>query len=181
MSIHPGVLGKYELQRQLGRGGMAEVWLAFDQRLQRHVAIKFLTPSLQYDSTFLARFLREARAVASLRHPNIVRVYDFETSVPERADAQAYMVMDYLDGPTLAEYLDTTSYARQFPSPGETVALFFAIGEAVDYAHQHGVLHRDIKPSNILLDRHHTTRTPIGEPILTILGLPNCSTPPMAL
>jgi eukaryotic-like serine/threonine-protein kinase len=171
MSIHPGLLGKYELQERLGQGGMAEVWKAFDQRLQRHVAIKFLRTSLQTDPTFITRFEREARAVASLRHPNIVQIYDFETSQPGVEDSLAYMVMDYIEGSTLADYLQATSHAQSFPSTAEIVSLMFSISEALDYAHQHGLLHRDIKPANILLDKRRTKRNPMGEPILSDFGI----------
>lgn len=171
MPIKPGRLGKYELRERLGEGGMAEVWKAFDARLQRYVAIKFLHSTLRADPTFVTRFVREAQAVASLRHPNIVQIYDFETSTPGEEDSLAYMVMDYIEGPTLADYLRETSHAQKFPSATELVSLFFSIGEAVDYAHQRGLLHRDIKPANILLDRRHTRRNPMGEPILTDFGI----------
>lgn len=123
MDIRTGLLGKYELQVRLGRGGMAEVWKAFDPRLQRYVAIKFLHTALQNDPTFVTRFLREARAVASLRHPNIVQIYDFESPAQESDDVAAYMVMDYIEGPTLADYLRDTSSAHEFPSATEMVSL----------------------------------------------------------
>lgn len=171
MSIHPGQLGKYELQERLGQGGMAEVWKAFDAGLQRYVAIKFLHTTWQADPTFLTRFVREAQAVASLRHPNIVQIYDFETAAPGTENPLAYMVMDYIQGPTLADYLRITSHVRKFPSAAEMVSLFFSISEAVDYAHQRGLLHRDIKPANILLDRSHTARNSMGEPMLTDFGI----------
>src|SRR5260370_33707462 len=76
--LPPQYLGKYELQQQLGRGGMAEVWKALDTQLQRYVAIKILHTNLQNDPDFIKRFLREARPVASLHHPNIVQIYDFQ-------------------------------------------------------------------------------------------------------
>ncbi|HLZ56676.1 MAG TPA: serine/threonine-protein kinase [Ktedonosporobacter sp.] len=169
MNIHPGSLGKYELQERLGLGNMAEVWKAFDTRLQRYVAIKFLNAQLQMDPSFRERFTREARAVASLRHPHIVRIYDFEA--PETEDAPIYMVMDYIEGPTLADYLRTTSHVHKFPADAEIVALFSALSSAVDYAHQQHLLHRDIKPANILLDQRNTEHTSIGEPVLTDFGI----------
>jgi len=167
MNIRPGLFGKYVLQERLGRGGMAEVWKAFDPRLQRYVAIKFLQAALRSDPTFVARFVREAQAVASLRHPNIVQIYDFEMPAQESEDVPAYMVMDYIEGPTLADYLRDTSSAHKFLSATEMVSLFLSISDAIDYAHQRGLLHRDIKPANILLDQRHTTRNPMGEPMLT--------------
>ena len=116
MHIDAGQLGKYELRERLGQGGMAEVWKAFDARLQRYVAIKFLHSMLRGDPTFISRFLREGQAVASLHHPNIVQIYDFETPAPGDEDALAYMVMDYVEGQTLADYLRATSHVRQFPA-----------------------------------------------------------------
>ena len=80
MSTSPRRLGKYELQERLGRGGMGEVWKAFDTQLQRHVAIKLLHTELQNDTSFTARFQREAQVIASLHHPNIVQLYDFQVS-----------------------------------------------------------------------------------------------------
>ncbi len=144
MNIAPGPLGKYELLTRLGEGGMAEVWKALDTRLQRHVAIKFLHGFLRDNAVFAARFVREAQAVASLHHPNIVQIYDFEAPDATNTDTPAYMVMDYIEGPTLAQYLSTTSHAQKFLSPLELVSLLLPISEAIDYAHQHGLLHRDI-------------------------------------
>lgn len=165
-------LGKYELRERLGHGGMAEVWKAFDTQLQRYVAIKLLHPNLQADPTFVTRFQREAQVIASLRHPNIVQIHDFQVARPsDPANPVAYMVMAYVEGQTLADFIASTSAKGNIPSPGEIVNLFTSISLAVDYAHQKGMIHRDIKPANILLDRHMTARNPMGEPILTDFGL----------
>ncbi len=171
MSTNPRSLGKYELHERLGRGGMAEVWKAFDPRLKRYVAIKYLQANLRADPSFATRFIREAQAVASLRHTNIIRIYDFETSISESDDSMGYMVMDYVEGGTLADYIRSTSSVHKFPTANEIVHLFTAIGGAIDYAHQHGMIHRDIKPANILLDKHNTGRNPMGEPILSDFGI----------
>ncbi len=165
-------LGKYELQERLGHGGMAEVWKALDTQLRRYVAIKLLHANLQADPDFVTRFEREAQAVASLRHPNIVQIHDFQVSEPPESDSPTpYMVMAYIEGQTLATYIANTSARGKIPSPGEIVNLFTSISLAVDYAHQKGMIHRDIKPANILLDRHNAVRNPMGEPILTDFGL----------
>lgn len=165
-------LGKYELQERLGHGGMAEVWKALDTQLQRYVAIKLLHANLQADPDFVARFQREAQAIASLRHPNIVQIHDFQVSLPpESASPTPYMVMAYVEGRTLADYIANTSAKGRIPSPAEIVNLFASISLAIDYAHQKGMIHRDIKPANILLDRHNTARNGMGEPILTDFGL----------
>ncbi len=168
----PRKLGKYELQERLGRGGMAEVWKALDTQLQRYVAIKLLHANLQSDPQFVSRFQREAQVIASLHHPNIVQIHDFqvEQASPE-ADPIFYMVMSYIEGQTLADYIASTSSQGKIPSPIELVNLFTSISLAVDYAHQKGMIHRDIKPANILLDQHNRGRNPMGEPILTDFGL----------
>jgi eukaryotic-like serine/threonine-protein kinase len=173
MSIEPPRrLGKYELQERLGHGGMAEVWKALDTQLRRYVAIKLLHANLQADPDFVTRFEREAQAVASLRHPNIVQIHDFQVSEPPESDSSTpYMVMAYIEGQTLATYIANTSARGKIPSPGEIVNLFTSISLAVDYAHQRGMIHRDIKPANILLDRHNAVRNPMGEPLLTDFGL----------
>ena len=171
MSTSPKHLGKYELQMRLGQGGMAEVWKGFDPQLQRSVAIKFLHANLRSDPDFTNRFVREGQAIAALRHPNIVQVYDFHVSVPEDENPMAYMVMDYIEGQTLADYLRCTSYANNMPSAEEIVHLFTSLGMAVDYAHQHRMIHRDIKPANILLDTRNTIHNTMGEPILTDFGI----------
>ena len=124
MSTHPQQLGKYELHERLGRGGMAEVWKAFDRQLQRYVAIKLLHANLQQDPAFMTRFVREARTIASLRHPNIVHIYDFQTSDPsESSNPFAYMVMEYIEGQTLAQYLRNTSRPGKMPPAAELVNL----------------------------------------------------------
>lgn len=171
MSTSPRRLGKYELQERLGHGGMAEVWKALDTQLQRYVAIKLLHTNLKEDPHFNARFEHEARLIASLHHPNIVQIHDFQIASSEAEGTIAYMVMDYVEGQTLAEYIHHTSGQGNIPSPAEIVQLFTSISLAVDYAHQQGMIHRDLKPSNILLDKRNTLRNPMGEPILTDFGL----------
>jgi serine/threonine protein kinase len=171
MSTSPRRLGKYELQERLGHGSMAEVWKALDTQLQRYVAIKLLHANLKEDPHFIARFEREAQLIASLHHPNIVQIHDFQIASSEQEGTLAYMVMDYVEGQTLADYIRSTSSRGNIPTPAEIVQLFTSISLAVDYAHQHGMIHRDLKPANILLDKRNTVRNPMGEPILTDFGL----------
>src|SRR6266516_4209650 len=182
MSTNPQRLGKYELLERLGQGGMAEVWKARDTQLQRYVAIKILHANLQEDPNFITRFEREAQLIASLHHPNIVQVHDFQVSRPHESEAPiAYMVMYYIEGGTLEDYIAGTSARGKFPSPAQIVHLFTSISLAIDYAHQQGMIHRDIKPANILLDKRNTTHIPIGEPIMTdfvmakLLSVPSTS------
>jgi eukaryotic-like serine/threonine-protein kinase len=168
----PQRLGKYELREHLGRGGMAEVWKAFDTELERYVAIKLLHADLQTDPEFITRFTREARAIASLHHPNIIQIHDFQIfRSSELGSPTAYMVMDYVEGQTLARYIHSTSHIGKFPPPTDIIQIFMSISQAIDYAHQHGMIHRDIKPANILLDQRNTKHVPMGEPILTDFGI----------
>src|SRR5581483_4011258 len=165
-------LGKYELRERLGSGGMAEVWKAFDTQLQRFVAIKLLHTKLQADANFTSRFQREAQVIASLHHPNIVQIHDFQVEQGSEGENPIfYMVMAYIEGQTLADYIASTSAQGKIPTPVELVNLFTSISLAVDYAHQKGMIHRDIKPANILLDQRNRSRNPMGEPILTDFGL----------
>jgi len=179
MNTIPQRLDKYELVECLGQGGAAEVWKALDTQLQRFVAIKMLHPNLRDDPTFLVRFQLEAQFIASLHHPNIVQIHDFQVFQPDTSNQDslpnahpiAYMVMDYIEGSTLANYIASTSSQGKAPSPPEIVNLFTSISLAIDYAHRQGMIHRDIKPANILLDQRNTARNLMGEPVLTDFGV----------
>ena len=123
MSTSSRRLGQYELQERLGYGGMAEVWKAFDVQLHRHVALKLLHAKLQDDPNFIARFEREARLIASLHHPNIVHVHDFQIASSEVDDTAAYMVMEYIEGQTLAGYIESSSKHGQYSTPESDCAV----------------------------------------------------------
>jgi eukaryotic-like serine/threonine-protein kinase len=164
-------LGKYELLERLGRGGMGEVWKAHDTGLRRYVAIKLLHADLQANPDFVTHFMREAQFVASLQHPNIVQIHDFQLADTHGSSVKAFMVMDYIEGGTLADYIAKTVRKGLFPPAADIVSLFTAIGLALDYAHQKGMIHRDIKPENILLDRSTGTGKGPGVPILTDFGI----------
>jgi len=151
---------------------MAEVWKAFDTQLHRYVAIKLMRADLQNDPEFMTRFVREARAIASLHHSNIVQIYDFQTANTADANSpMAYMVMDYVEGQTLADYMRDTVRVGKFLNANELVQLFASISRAIDYAHRQGTLHRDIKPANILLDKRNTLQNAMGEPVLSDFGI----------
>src|SRR6059058_3780105 len=105
MNTNPHRFGKYELQERLGQSSLTEVWKAFDTQSRRYVAIKFFHPGLQADPEFATRFLREGQVIAFLHHPNIVQVQTFSISQPpESVSSSAYIVMDYIEGQTLADY-----------------------------------------------------------------------------
>ncbi len=147
---------RYEIVRQLGRGGMGVVYLAKDKRLDRQVALKLPTLWGDEDAEFLHRFYREARAVAGLRHPNICRVFD----VGEH-EGQPYLTMEYLEGVLLSEHLKR----RQAPmEPHEAVRLVRELAQVMEAAHQQGIIHRDLKPANIMMDSE-------AGPILMDFGL----------
>jgi serine/threonine protein kinase len=137
------ILGRFELKRVLGEGAQATVWLGFDKRLEREVAVKLMRADDAADSTAVNVWLQEARSVSRLTHPNIVPV--FEADVHER---QAYLVFEYVAGPTLSQHLKT----RGTLAAHEAVAMMLGVLDALEAAHVGGVVHRDLKPSNILVD-----------------------------
>ena len=158
-------LNKYEVLDHIGHGGMSEVYRGQQAKLDRMVAIKVLHPFLADEEGFVVRFEREAKIVATLRHPNIVQVYDFDHD--EELDIY-FMVMEYIDGPTLKNRLEESPL-----SPEETARVGAAIADALDYAHQRSMVHRDIKPANIMfLDEHQPVLTDFGiAKMLTLSGL----------
>ncbi len=143
-------LGKYEIKGLLGRGGMAEVYRAHNPSLEQDVAIKVLNPGALASADSAARFQREARAIAALSHPNIVRVFDFDVQ-----DGIQYMIMELIDGPTLEDLLEAAHHRPEKHLPLDDVMNYFTqLAAAVTYAHQRGVTHRDLKPSNAMIASH---------------------------
>ena len=141
-------LGRYSVLEQLGRGGMAAVYRAYQPSLDRFVALKVIYPHLASDPELLERFTREARAVAILRHPNIVQVYDFDV-----LDGVAFITMEFIGGPTLkAASLALGRRASLLPLPivGQVVG---QLADALHYAHEQQLIHRDVKPANVILRR----------------------------
>ncbi|MBB4935554.1 serine/threonine-protein kinase [Lipingzhangella halophila] len=138
--------GRYALEDVIGRGGMAEVYRARDQRLDRLVAIKSLRTDLARDHTFQARFRREAQSAASLNHPSIIAVYDTGEDLVDGVGIP-YIVMEYVDGRTLKELLDDDRRLL----PERTAEITDGILRALEYSHRNGIVHRDIKPANVML------------------------------
>jgi tRNA A-37 threonylcarbamoyl transferase component Bud32 len=158
MAAH--TIGRYEIERVLGQGGMATVYLAYDPHFRRRVAIKLLPPALQNDPMFRARFQREAQTIAALEHPATVPVYDFG-----EADGAPYLVMRYMEGGSLNERLQ-----RHGPlSLAAATSILRRLASALDRAHQQGVIHRDIKPDNVLFDS-------LGAAYLTDFGIVKLAT-----
>lgn len=140
--------GRYELGSVLGRGGMAEVYLAHDTRLGRTVAVKTLRVDLARDPSFQARFRREAQSAASLNHPAIVAVYDTGEDYVDGVSIP-YIVMEYVDGSTLRELL----HSGRKLLPERSMEMTVGILQALEYSHRNQIVHRDIKPANVMLTR----------------------------
>ena len=147
--------GRYQLERRIGQGGMAEVWVATDIDLDRKVAVKWLRTNLAADPVVTERFRREAIAVARLSHPNIVGVHDVFVH-----DGRQAVVMQLVDGKSLRQLLDT----QKRLGPELTIHIGAAIAGALDEAHRAGFVHRDVKPGNILV-------TSDGRVLLTDFGI----------
>lgn len=151
--------GRYKIEAMLGQGGMSAVYKATDPNLKRVVAIKLIHPHLSTDPSFVQRFESEASAVASLRHSNIVQVYDFNND-----NGVYYMVLEFIAGETLQDRMKRLSEAGRQLSFEDVVRFTSQIADAVGFAHQRGMVHRDIKPANIMLDVH-------GQAILMDFGI----------
>ncbi|MCJ7530008.1 MAG: serine/threonine protein kinase [Anaerolineales bacterium] len=137
-------IGRYEIKSEIGRGGMATVYRAFDPIFERDVAIKILPKEFLHDPQFRVRFDREAKTIASLEHPSIVPLYDFGEE-----DGQPYIVIRLMTGGTLANRLQHSP----LPIP-DIVNIISRVASALDAAHTRGIIHRDLKPGNILLDQY---------------------------
>src|SRR6266480_6064583 len=134
--------GRYRIRGRVARGGMATVYTALDERLERTVALKIIHPGRRSDPNFLDRFTDEAKTIARLTHPNVVAVYDQGTH-----DGLPYLVMEYVRGRTLRELLAD----RHRLTPAEALAILEQMLSAVAAAHRAGLVHRDIKPENVLV------------------------------
>ena len=166
------IIGNVRIEKELASGGMGEVYVGTHLRLDRLVIVKVMHSYIEGDPEAQARFEREAKVVASLRHPNIVQVFDFDI-----VDGHPYIVMEYLRGPSLAAYLRELNSRNEKLQPAQIARLLSIMATALDYAHEQGVIHRDIKPANIIL--HNKTGlfssdlplSPLTEPAITDFGL----------
>lgn len=138
------IVGRFELKRVLGEGAQASVWLGFDRRLEREVAVKLMRAAAAADPVAVGEWLREARSVSRLTHPNIVPVFEADVH-----GQQPYLVFEYVPGPTLTQHLK----ARGALPAVEACSMMLGVLDALHAAHGAGVVHRDLKPSNILVDK----------------------------
>ena len=136
--------GRYQIIRPVGYGGMAEVFLAHDELLDRNVAIKMLRDQFLSDKELLEQFQREAKSAARLVHPYIINIYDVVND-----GANQYIVMEYVDGVTLKEYMQEHTL-----SLNAVLEIGVRLADALQHAHSHNIIHCDIKPQNILLDKY---------------------------
>src|SRR5574341_1154974 len=153
------MIGRYQIVELLGRGGMAEVFKAYQPSLERFVALKLMHAFLAEDPDFLARFNREAKNVAALKHPNIIQIHDFD-----HEGNAAYMVMEFVDGGTLKDRLEKLGRERTLMPLEDALRIIGDVGAALSFSHKRGMIHRDIKPANVMLDS-------TGRAILTDFGI----------
>jgi serine/threonine protein kinase len=160
-------IGKYVIVQSLGRGGMAEVYLAYQESLDRYVAVKLMHTFLADEQNFLTRFQREAKSMASLNHGNIVSVYDFDVQ-----NGVYYIVMEYVPGGTLKQRLETIAKEDETLPLTESTRVALEVANALAYAHGRGMVHRDVKPANIMINEGgHVVLTDFG--IAKILSSPS--------
>src|SRR5512143_712111 len=155
---HVSMIGKklraYEITEEIGSGGMATVYRAYQPSMDRYVAVKVIRSSILHDPALRERFQREARLIARLEHPHLLPVYDFDSE-----HEPPYIVMRYLEGGTLKQVQQRGGVPRD-----ELLYILQQLAGALDYAHRQGVVHRDLKPSNVMIDRE-------GNAFLTDFGI----------
>ncbi|MCE7946048.1 MAG: serine/threonine protein kinase [Chloroflexi bacterium CFX4] len=156
-------LNRYEIRERVGKGGMAAVYKAWDTNLERWVAVKVLHTYLSDDKDFKQRFEREAKLIASLNHPNIVQVYDFDT-IARDGETVYYMVMTYVEGQTLRQLMESRRERGERLSLAEVGTVMRGVCSGLAYAHKRGMVHRDVTPGNILFNAE-------GQPVLADFGI----------
>ncbi len=151
--------GRYRIESLLGQGGMSAVYKGTDPNLRRTVAIKLIHSHLSEDPQFVSRFEEEAAAVAQLKHPNIIQVYDFDND----GDTY-YMVLEFVPGETLQAHLRKLNQEHKHMPPEDVRRIVAGVCDALEYAHKRGMIHRDVKPANVMI-------TPEGQPVLMDFGI----------
>lgn len=171
MGLSQQQIGKYRLQERLGGRERVEVWKALDQETQRLVALYLVRADPKGDPGFVPRFLRESKLLAALLHPNIARIQDTQLfHAPTGMLEFIYLVMEYINGPRLAQYIDNGRADGALPPAADVVHLINAVGKAIDYAHSAGIIHGNLQPDNILFNKLNTLHNHLGEPVITGFG-----------
>jgi len=174
--------GPYQLQQRLGGNGASEVWKALDEQQQKVVVLSILHVSQQEASEQLPRFVYETKNLQSLHHPNIAPILDVQVSSQPAnqqlaASNDAYIVTEYVDGPSLATYMASTSHVQNFPSIANLHRILAPIASALDYAHQNGIIHGSINPASIIFDARSAAENFPGEPRIVNFGLHGMRSP----
>ena len=183
MNSNRRYLGPYQLRNRLEGNGTGEVWQAFDEQQQRVVAVSVLHVDAQDASELIPRFLYETKNLRNLQHPNIAQILDVQVTSPSGNHQQptdAYIVTEYVEGPSLADYLAATSHIGKFPTVANLYQMLAPIASALDYAHQNGIIHGRINPTSIVFDARMATENSPGEPRLINFGTHGMQ-PPLAL
>lgn len=167
-------IGKYELYKRMAINKTEEIWIGRDPQSRSYAIVKVFYTTLHADSDAMLQFRQQVEQVAALHHPNIARIYDL-TIIPSRNPDSQFasmicLVTEYVEGQSLAEYMQNTPSRGKMRPGAEAVQIFAPLGQAIDYAHQHGVIHGNLKPSNILLRKDSEAEGQPGEPVLTDFG-----------
>ena len=163
-------IGQYELQQRLSRDSSGEVWKAYDSGEQRSVLLKLYRTNLPEDTAAWMQYVHDVERVASLHHPNVVRLLDMHVLNARRPGSSSdlvCLVMEYVEGESLADYIERTSAVGKMPLAFDIVQLFSSIALALESAHTHGIIHGNLKPSNILLTESTAAPSRLGTPLLT--------------
>ncbi len=167
-------IGQYELYKHIASGKTSELWIGRDPQSRQYVVVKVCYTTLKAHSAEMLQFRQQAELVAGLHHPNIARIYDLSiipSRNPEgRFASMVCLVTEYIEGQSLAEYMLHTPGRTKARPGAEVVQIFTPLSQAIDYAHQQGVIHGNLKPGNVLLRKQSGTVGQVGEPVLTDFG-----------
>ncbi|GCE04089.1 serine/threonine protein kinase [Dictyobacter aurantiacus] len=185
MDTNQHYLGPYELQQRLSDTRQYESWKAWDPQHQRQVEITMLHLQAGNAAALMSRFVYETKNLTTLNHPSIAKIYDVQASAaPQRPDLpgevaqpQAYIVREYIEGMSLADYIEATARVGDFPAPTDIYRILAPASSALDYAHQHGVIHSHLKPAHILFTQSDSPESPQGEIKVVGFGMHNMLSP----
>src|SRR6185437_10184717 len=166
-------IAHYELRQRLGQDSTGETWRAYDESAQRVVILKLYRTDPIDSAETLTTYLSDVERVSALHHPHIARIYDMQLLAPNQvgnASSLICIAMECVEGETLADYIKNTSATGKMPSAAETVQLFSALAQAIDSAHQRGIIHGNLKATNILLNQSAGGSKRLGTPLVSDFG-----------